>query len=290
MADPHSGLKDLIEAQLPAYLDTGSTPAVLKEAMQYALMAGGKRIRPILVLLTNELLGGSQRQAIDTACAIEMIHTYSLIHDDLPAMDNDELRRGMPTLHVKYDDAIAILAGDALQSLAFETIASDQQLTDSKRVWLVRTIAAAAGPRGMVAGQMLDMEGESQDIGGDALAEMHNRKTGDLISASVMAGACIADATDAEQQHLKAFGYSLGLAFQIRDDLLDVTGDTQTLGKPQGSDLRQNKNTFTTIYGIEGAKARLDTLRIEALKSLEPLGQRAEPLIALTHFIVDRIH
>lgn len=290
MADASSGLKTLVESWLPSYLPAGQTPPILHEAMHYALMAGGKRIRPILVLLTNQLLGGPQANAMATACAVEMIHTYSLIHDDLPAMDDDELRRGKPTLHIKFGEAIAILAGDALQSLAFEIITQDDHLTDSTQVSLIRALSGAIGPRGMVAGQVLDMEGENRSIDGLALAEMHNRKTGDLISASVMAGACIAGATDADQQHLKNFGYSLGLAFQIRDDLLDVLGDTKTLGKPQGSDQRQDKNTFTSIYGIEGARERLDVLRSDAIASLEPMGARAEPLVELTHYVVERIH
>ncbi|MFT4676618.1 MAG: geranylgeranyl diphosphate synthase type II [Patiriisocius sp.] len=290
MADSSSGLKNLIESWLPSYLPAGQTPTILHEAMHYALMAGGKRIRPILVLLTNQLLGGTQANAMATACAVEMIHTYSLIHDDLPAMDDDELRRGKPTLHIKFSEAIAILAGDALQSRAFEIITRDDHLADSTQLSLIRAISTAIGPQGMVAGQVLDMEGENRSIDGTALVEMHNRKTGDLISASIMAGACIAGATDAEQQHLKDFGYSLGLAFQIRDDLLDVLGDTETLGKPQGSDQRQDKNTFTSIYGVEGARERLDTLRSRALTSLEPMGARAKPLVELTHFVVERIH
>jgi geranylgeranyl pyrophosphate synthase len=290
MTDGFSVYRDRIESQLPTYLGSGQTPNDLNEAMHYALMAGGKRIRPLLVLLTTDILGGVQEDAMATASAIEMIHTYSLIHDDLPAMDDDELRRGKPTLHIKFDDAIAILAGDALQSLAFETIASDDHLSDAKRVNLIKMIARAVGPRGMVAGQMLDMASENQRIDAAALTEMHNRKTGDLISASVMAGACIADANPRQQKHLLAFSYALGLAFQVRDDLLDVLGDTETLGKPKGSDFRQNKSTFTSIFGVEGAKERLGSLYEEAIKSLQPLGQRADPLVELTRFVVERIH
>lgn len=289
MPDGFSAHLDRIESQLPTYLKPEQTPHDLHEAMHYALK-GGKRIRPLLVLLTTDILGGAQEDAITTAAAIEMIHTYSLIHDDLPAMDNDDLRHGKPTLHIKFNDAIAILAGDALQSLAFEIIADDDHLTDAKRVSLIKIIARAAGPVGMVAGQMLDMASENQRIDAAALTEMHNRKTGDLISASVMAGACIANASPQEQQHLQAFGYALGLAFQVRDDLLDVLGNTATLGKSKGSDLRQNKSTFTSIFGVEGAKERLDTIYKEALKCLQPLGKRADPLVELTHFVVERIH
>lgn len=290
MPDGFSAYRDRIESQLPTYLNPGQTPHDLNEAMHYALMAGGKRIRPLLVLLTTDILGGAQENAMATAAAIEMIHTYSLIHDDLPAMDNDDLRRGKPTLHIKFNDAIAILAGDALQSLAFEIIASDDHLTDATRVSLIKTITRAVGPAGMVAGQMLDMASENQRINAAALTEMHNRKTGDLISASVMAGARIANASPEEQQHLQSFGYALGLAFQVRDDLLDVLGNTATLGKPKGSDLRQNKSTFTSLFGVEGAKERLDIIYAEALKCLQPLGKRADSLAELTHFIVERIH
>ena len=290
MTERFSVYRDRIESQLPNYLSSEQSPRDLHEAMHYALMAGGKRIRPLLVLLTTDALGGAQGDAMATAAAIEMIHTYSLIHDDLPAMDDDDLRRGKPTLHIKFNDAIAILAGDALQSLAFEIIASDDHLSDAKRISLIKTITRAIGPVGMVAGQMLDMAGENQHIDAAALTEMHNRKTGDLISASVMAGACIANASPQEQQHLRAFGYALGLAFQVRDDLLDVLGNTETLGKPKGSDLRQNKSTFTSIFGVEGAKERLDTIYAEALGCLKPLGPRADSLAELTHFVVERIH
>lgn len=280
----------LIESTLPGLLNHSKIPANLAQPMLYALMAGGKRIRPTLTLLTAELLGSTREQALKTACAVEMIHTYSLIHDDLPAMDDDDLRRGKPTLHIQFDEALAILAGDGLQSLAFEIIAGDNQLSEHCRLSLIQNISKAVGPAGMVAGQVLDMAGEKSAIDAEQLVEMHNRKTGDLIAASVMAGATIAGANEAAQDHLSQFGYRLGLAFQVRDDLLDVLSDTETLGKPQGSDQRQDKSTFTSIFGIDGAKDRLKELHHGALEALTPFGSSAEPLKALTQFVVDRIH
>jgi geranylgeranyl diphosphate synthase type II len=300
MTDRFSDYTALIESTLPTLLNNPLIPASLAAPMRYAVMAGGKRIRPLLTLLTAELLADSktqskakaqvQAQSLKTACAIEMIHTYSLIHDDLPSMDDDELRRGKPTVHIQFDEALAILAGDALQSLAFEIITNDEQLSERSRLNLVRNIAKAIGPTGMVAGQVLDMAAENMLISADQLTEMHNRKTGDLIAASVMAGAEIVGASHDAQTHLGQFGYNLGLAFQVRDDLLDVLSDTATLGKPQGSDERQDKSTFTTIFGVEGAKDRLDELHNSSLAALEPFGSKAEPLRALTNFVVARIH
>lgn len=281
----------LVESELSRLiLDQKNIPAELSSAMDYALMAGGKRIRPALVLTTNRILGGNDQSALMTACAIEMIHTYSLIHDDLPCMDDDELRRGKPTLHVKYSEATAVLAGDALQSLAFELLSTDSEISTDIRLGLIQSIAKAIGPAGMVAGQVHDMAGENQCLSPVQLNEMHNRKTGDLIAASVMAGARIAGAPEVEQSLLAKFGYALGLAFQVRDDLLDVLSTTEQLGKPQGSDERQAKTTFVSLFGIDGARSRLKALHTESKEALQPFGAKAAPLIELADFVVDRIH
>ncbi len=278
---------DLIEQHLTASLPP-ETPEPLKSAMFHAITAGGKRIRPLLTLLTCEMLGGQAPNALSTACAIEMIHTYSLIHDDLPAMDDDDLRRGKPTVHIAYDEATAILAGDALQSLGFQLIAEDESLTSDVKSELFVLISRAIGPTGMVAGQVLDMQNENQQINPDALTEMHNRKTGDLIATAVAAGACIAGAHPTDRETLMRFGYALGLTFQIRDDLLDVLGTTEELGKPQGSDAEQNKSTFTSFYGLEGAQTHLVNTRDAALHALHSLNLDSTILTELTHYVADR--
>ncbi len=288
MLEGFSGHLARIDQHLLAALPD-SSPEPLKSALHYAISAGGKRLRPLLTVVTCEMLGGEINHALSTASAIEMVHTYSLIHDDLPAMDDDDLRRGKPTLHIVYDEAIAILAGDALQSLAFQLVASEDQLPSDVKVKLVQLLAAAIGPTGMVAGQVLDMANENQSIDAGVLTETHNRKTGDLISVAITAGALIAGANEDEQACLKQFGYLLGLAFQIRDDLLDVIGTTEQLGKPQGSDAAQNKNTYTSIYGVSGAEAQLKQVREQALAALKPLDNRASVLADLTHFVSDRL-
>lgn len=279
---------ELIEQQLTLALPD-TTPEPLKSAMHYAVTAGGKRLRPVLTLVTCEMLGGKINDAIATATAIEMVHTYSLIHDDLPAMDDDELRRGKPTLHIVFDEATAILAGDALQSLAFELIAGDQHLDAETRGDLVLLLASAIGPRGMVAGQILDMAGESNTVTDTMLTEMHNRKTGDLIATAISSGARIAGANSDDQASLQNFGYLLGLSFQIRDDLLDEISTTEQLGKPQGSDQARGKSTYTSLYGVEGAEQRLREVRDAALEALKPLDNRAGVLVELTHYVADRL-
>lgn len=278
---------DQIEAHLTTSVPANA-PEPLKSAMLHALTAGGKRVRPLLTLLTCEMLGADPQRALNTACAIEMIHTYSLIHDDLPAMDDDDLRRGKPTLHIAYDEATAILAGDALQSLGFQLIGEDSSLEAEVKAELLPLIAKAIGPTGMVAGQVIDMQSENKQIDSTALTEMHNRKTGDLIATSVSAGACIARASLEQREHLAQFGYALGLTFQIRDDLLDVLATTEQLGKPQGSDAEQNKSTFTTLHGLEGAKEHLAATRDLALSELEHLDTDTSVLVDLTHYVADR--
>ena len=279
-----------IHEQLDAYLQDDQVPASLLAAMRYAVFNGGKRIRPSLIYMTSMVLGASLEKADKTACAIEMIHCYSLIHDDLPCMDDDDLRRGQPTVHIQFDEATAILAGDALQAYAFELIAGDATLPHNTRLAVIGILAKAAGPAGMVGGQALDLAAESRQITHLELETMHRRKTGDLISACLAAGARIGGADPATEQALIDYGYALGLAFQVRDDILDYTGDTQVLGKPSGSDQDNAKSTFISTHGLSAASAQLDTLHQTAIGALKPLGKTAEPLSALADFIARRDH
>jgi farnesyl diphosphate synthase/geranylgeranyl diphosphate synthase type II len=285
---PH--YKARINEQLDRYLKRDDIPAVLLEAMHYALFNGGKRIRPTLVYLATEALGCPEKLAHSTACAVEFIHAYSLIHDDLPAMDDDDLRRGQPTCHIKFGEATAILAGDALQAMAFEVIATDDALSPGIRIALVRELAIAAGAAGMVAGQHIDLSSEDVLIDEKTLENMHQRKTGDLISASVASAAIIANADAGVKNALKDFGYSLGLAFQVRDDILDEVGDTKVIGKPAGSDKHKRKSTFVSIHGMNSAAAQLDDLRARAIDALAPLGEAGDKLRAMADFVANRDH
>ncbi|MEO2175395.1 MAG: polyprenyl synthetase family protein, partial [bacterium] len=282
--------RDRINQQLQRHLIQTTAPTRLQQAMYYGVFNGGKRIRPLLVYLTGEALGIPLEQADNTASAIELIHNYSLIHDDLPAMDDDDLRRGNPTVHLKFDDATAILTGDAMQTLAFELIAIDARLTSDVRVELIQLIARSAGATGMVAGQVIDIEAETLSISASELENMHRRKTGDLISASVLAPAIIARADSPLTQSLQTFGYALGLAFQVKDDILDEVGETEVMGKQQGSDHSRNKTTFVSAHGLNAAIAYLDELRQEAIKALEPLGENSRLLLELTDYVANRDH
>jgi geranylgeranyl diphosphate synthase type II len=277
-----------IHDQLNICLDLPRVPAQLLAAMRYAVLNGGKRIRPGLIYLAGEALGSAIEQSDHSACAIEMIHCYSLIHDDLPSMDDDDLRRGQPTVHIAFDEATAILAGDGLQALAFEVIANDPRLNAETRIEIIRIIAQAAGPFGMVGGQVLDLAAESTQISAAALENMHRRKTGDLIAACLQIAARINGADEATEAALVSYGYSLGLAFQIRDDILDHTGDTTVLGKPSGSDLSNQKSTFVSLFGLTGASDQLEQLRQDAIEALTPLGSAGGSLIALANYISTR--
>ncbi|MFC6670190.1 polyprenyl synthetase family protein [Marinobacterium aestuariivivens] len=281
-----------VESALDARLQHRSIEPRLQEAMQYALFNGGKRIRPCLVYLSNQLLGGDVRNADPAACAIEAVHSYSLVHDDLPAMDDDDLRRGKPTCHIAFDEATAILAGDALQCIAFEWLSDDDSgLEAAQRLQMVRTLARAAGDRGMVAGQAFDLAHVGRPLTLEQLQQMHSHKTGALLTAAVELGALSAgiDSGDAWQA-LKRYGDAIGLAFQVQDDILDIEGETVTLGKPQGSDLAQNKPTFPALLGLTQAKAKLQHLHREALAALEPFGADATALRQLADYIVSRDH
>ncbi|MCB0218510.1 MAG: polyprenyl synthetase family protein [Chrysiogenetes bacterium] len=263
----------------------------LGEAMQYALLGGGKRLRPILVLAACEAVGGKAAAAYPAACAIEMIHTYSLVHDDLPSMDDDDLRRGRPTTHKKYDEATAILVGDALLTQAF-TVLTDPRaglpLADKKRAELVLVLSDAAGWRGMVGGQALDMAAEKKQISLKELRTLHGAKTGALLTASLSMGAIVGGASAKKREALERYGRSIGLAFQVVDDILDVTADTATLGKPAGSDEGHDKSTFPKLMGLDKSRKEAARLIAQAKKELAPFGKKAEPLLALADYIGDR--
>ncbi len=296
-------LRTVVEAALKAELGRVEWPDSLKEAVEYSLMAGGKRLRPVLVLLANEVCGGKQGEAIEAACAIEMIHTYSLIHDDLPSMDDDDFRRGRPTNHKVFGEALAILAGDGLLTQAFETISSAN--ADPGRVSeLVRILAIAAGGGGMVGGQVLDLaatkaqslNSEQNDSNRTAetrveqLTRIHKMKTGALITAALDLGAVSACAEHENRSRLRRYGHCIGLAFQIADDLLDVTGDQTRLGKTPGRDADLGKLTYPSLLGIEPSRARAQQLVQDACDAVEAFGERSVWLKELARFIVERDH
>ncbi|WP_268798175.1 (2E,6E)-farnesyl diphosphate synthase [Pseudomonas huanghezhanensis] len=263
----------------------------LYDAMRYSVMNGGKRVRPLLVYAACEALGGAAEQANGVACAVELIHAYSLVHDDLPAMDDDDLRRGQPTTHKAFDEACAILAGDGLQTLAF-TVLSDAQLTpqtSDTRLKMVSTLAVAAGPAGMVGGQAIDLGSVGLKLDQTALAFMHRHKTGALIEASVKLGALASgSASQAQLDALQTYARAIGLAFQVQDDILDVESDTATLGKRQGADIARDKPTYPALLGLEEAKHYALELRDQALEALQPFNAAAEPLRSLARYIVER--
>jgi geranylgeranyl diphosphate synthase type II len=253
------------------------------------VFAGGKRFRPALLLATGQTFGANVKDLLRTACALEMIHTYSLIHDDLPSMDNDDLRRGRPTCHVKFDEASAILAGDGLQTLAFQTIAEDQTLSPQLRVRLIAEIARAAGtPAGMVAGQALDLAAESRDVSSDELERIHHHKTGALIRAAARCGAMIAGANEIELAAVTEYATNLGLLFQITDDLLDVTATAEDLGKTPGKDARSRKATYPALYGIEATRRQVRIVHQAACAVLKPLDLSTELLCSIADFILAR--
>lgn len=261
------------------------------KAMKYSLMAGGKRIRPVLCVAAAETVGGQSQDVIRAACALEMIHTYSLIHDDLPAMDNDEIRRGQPTCHVAFDEATAILAGDALLTLAFEVLSSTEFVQENLVLnWMkvIQTLSAAAGYKGMIEGQMQDMAAEGHLLSLEDLENMHALKTGALIEASVTVGAILGKGSFDQIQQLKIYAKNIGLAFQITDDLLDVEGDPNVMGKDVGSDRARSKSTYPALLGIEQSKQFAKKLVNNGLKALDYFDNKAHPLRAIAYYIVDR--
>ncbi|WP_313462400.1 (2E,6E)-farnesyl diphosphate synthase [Pseudomonas nitroreducens] len=260
-------------------------------AMRYSVVNGGKRVRPLLAYAACEALGGDAERADGAACAVELIHAYSLVHDDLPAMDDDDLRRGQPTTHIAYDEACAILAGDGLQALAFEVIGNAKlNPQDAQtRLDMLTILARAAGSAGMVGGQAIDLESVGRKIDQAALETMHRHKTGALIEASVQLGALASGRANTDAlQALRRYAEAVGLAFQVQDDILDVESDTATLGKTQGKDQAHHKPTYPALLGLDEAKAYALALRDQALAALEEFGDSAEPLRALARYIVER--
>jgi len=330
--DYYAQLKTPVDDALQRQLEAQDWPAPLKTAVEYSLMAAGKRLRPVLVLMSTEVCAGTVAEALPAACAIEMIHTYSLIHDDLPSMDDDDLRRGRPTSHVVFGEALAILAGDALLTLAFETLATGSTLA-SVTVDCLRVLGAAAGGRGMVGGQVLDLEAERGVFSGtiasanlqscgnsgaktnaaadvevaaqpdclipssgenlfhvEQLIQIHRMKTGALISAALQLGAAVAAASSDQRESLRKYGAAIGLAFQIADDLLDVTGDDDRLGKETGRDKELGKLTYPSLIGIEASRQKATALVKDACDALGPFGAKADHLVQLAQFIVERDH
>lgn len=280
----------LIDSQLDRLIPKETAePTRVHSAIRWSLFAGGKRFRPALLLATGRTFGASTDNLLRTACALEMIHTYSLIHDDLPSMDNDELRRGRPTCHVKFDEATAILAGDALQTLAFQTIAEDERLSAELRVRLIAEIARSAGtPEGMVAGQAHDLDGESREVTNEELERIHHRKTGALIRAAARCGTLIAGAGARELEAVNDYATNLGLLFQITDDLLDVTATAEDIGKTPGKDARSRKATYPALYGIESTRAQLEAVHRAACNALESIDQPTQLLRSIADFILER--
>jgi len=266
----------------------------LQQAMRYSVIGGGgKRVRPVLVYAAGQALDVPPQQLDAPACAVEIIHAYSLIHDDLPAMDDDDLRRGRPTCHRAYDEATAILAGDALQALAFEILAKDNSMhcDPQTRLDMIHLLAAASGSTGMAGGQAIDLDAVGKSLDLDQLENMHRLKTGALIRASVLLGAmCAPEADKAVLSRLDEYASCVGLAFQIQDDILDVIADTETLGKPQGSDEQQNKPTYPALLGLDGARDRAQKLHQQALASLDIFDHAADTLRQLSAYIVERGH
>jgi geranylgeranyl pyrophosphate synthase len=264
-------------------------PEILHEAVRWSLLAGGKRFRPALLLAVGQTFGAAEEKLLNTASAIEMIHTYSLVHDDLPAMDNDDLRRGRATCHRKFGEATAILAGDVLQTLAFQAIAGDKNLSAEIRVKLVSEIAKAAGtPSGMVAGQQLDLEAEGKNISIEQLEKIHHSKTGALILVSAKAGAIIAEASEQEIVSISNYASNLGLLFQITDDLLDVTQTTEVLGKTAGKDVSAKKATYPALYGLDETGKLAENVYSQACRELEKIGKETTLLNEIAGFILNR--
>lgn len=282
-----AAIDQVLEQVLP---EESALPPRLHEAMRYALLAGGKRLRPILALAAAEAVGGDGNALIREACALEFIHTYSLIHDDLPAMDNDAFRRGQPTTHMVFGEAMAILAGDALLTEAFAILSSSTPNRSSAQhiIEVIKLIAEAAGSRGLIGGQVVDLESEEKAIDKNQLDYIHTHKTGCLITASVILGAILAGSTSQQIACLRDYGAAIGLAFQITDDILDVTESTQTLGKTAGSDQKKNKATYPALHGLEEARKKQQALYAAALNALQTFDDKGDPLRSIARYIIER--
>lgn len=284
--------KALVDSFLEAYYSSPINPKLLNDSMVYSLSARGKRIRPILCLAAHEACGGQAENVVPYAAALEFIHTYSLIHDDLPAMDNDDLRRGKPTNHKVFGEGMAILAGDGLLTEAFALLSADREhgsrITDGAVLRVIHDIGRASGLHGMVAGQAQDLMSEEQEPDRTTLTFIHTHKTAALITASVRTGAILAGCGDEALMLLTRYGTNIGLAFQVVDDILDVEGETEVLGKPQGSDEKKKKMTYPKLYGIEKSKEKAGELIGNALDSLSHFDERAEPLRAIARYLLER--
>ncbi|MCD8181546.1 MAG: polyprenyl synthetase family protein [Firmicutes bacterium] len=280
---------ELIDGYLDKYLAEKENPQnIIYKAMRYSVFAGGKRLRPILMLNTCEMLGGDTDEVMPFACAIEMIHTYSLIHDDLPAMDNDDLRRGMPTSHIKFGEATAILAGDALLNRAFEIVSEYDGNNIKRAMTAINILARSSGTEGMIGGQVVDMESEGKDITLDELRYLHLNKTGAIIRSACAVGALMGGADKEEMDAIDEFAKNLGIAFQIQDDILDVTGSEEELGKPIGSDKEENKNTYVKLAGLEESVKMAAEYSEKAKKPLGIFGEKADFLTELTDYLTNR--
>jgi geranylgeranyl diphosphate synthase type II len=284
--------KAIIDAALEWFLPgVEDGPEIIHQAVRHSLFAGGKRLRPILCVAAAEAVGGNGQDFLFCACALEMIHTYSLIHDDLPAMDNDDYRRGMPTSHRVFGEGIAILAGDALLTEAFRLLSSPEFTRDDnteKRLQVINLIARAAGTAGMVGGQVMDLQGEGKTVALETLKDTHRRKTGAMLTVSVVSGAILAGATAAQTAVLSRYGQDIGLAFQIADDILNVTGDSDLMGKGTGSDISRGKTTFPALMGLEASRNRLTELVERATAHLSGFDHRAEPLRWIAKYVMER--
>ena len=282
-----SDIETRIKGFLPEQYEYQKT---IVEAMSYSVFAGGKRLRPIIMMMVCELFGADENVCIPFAAAMEMIHTYSLIHDDLPAMDNDDLRRGMPTNHVKFGEANAILAGDALLNRAFEVVSEYSQagVGNDRVLKAISVMAKSSGCNGMIGGQVVDIECEGRNIDIDELRYIHSLKTGAIIRSSAVIGAILGGADDDSIGKIDEFARNLGIAFQIRDDVLDVVGDAEKLGKPIGSDAENDKNTYVKLLGIEKSEELVDEYSSKAVAILESFGEKAGTLIMLTKYLIDR--
>jgi geranylgeranyl diphosphate synthase, type II len=285
-----------VNQRLAVALNAEIASATLLEAMRYACLGGGKRIRPVLAYGSALAVGGELAAADNAAAAIELIHSYSLVHDDLPAMDDDDLRRGKPTVHKAFDEATAILVGDALQSLAFQILSADPVAQENvlearNRLAMVQLLSQSAGATGMVGGQSLDFEAVGLELNIQQLEQMHSLKTGALIRCAVLLGGLSCESTsDSQMTALAAYADNIGLAFQVQDDILDVTSDTSQLGKPQGSDSDKNKPTYVSVLGLDEATALANSLSDKAIAALQEFPASANPLRELAAFVVSRLH
>ena len=278
---------DLINKTLEKYLRP-KYPQRLYEAMNYSIFAGGKRIRPVLLLSACEAAGGNIDEALPFACALEMIHTYSLIHDDLPAMDNDDFRRGKPTCHKQFDEALAILDGDGLLTYSFEVMLEAVCCNNTEFARAAKIIANYSGSEGMLVGQVVDVESEGKKIDDKTLMFIHDNKTGGLIKAALMSGAVIGGADDDTMRNFEKIGYNMGMAFQIKDDILDVTSTTEVLGKPILSDIKNEKQTYVSLYGLDNAQQDCETFSIGAVKMIKEMGKNADFLAWYAESLMNR--